>query len=85
MTIPIVALPDQFNAATAFLDRNLQEGRGSKTAIYYEGQAYTYAQEVMAAASQIPDAQEGMHAFLEKRKPRFQQPTRSTSSPLALK
>ena len=48
-------------------------------------QAYTYAQEVMAAASQIPDAQEGMHAFLEKRKPHFQQPTRSTSSRVALK
>jgi len=35
-------------------------------------QAYDYAQEVMASASQIPDAQEGMQAFLEKRKPRFQ-------------
>lgn len=34
-------------------------------------QAYDYAQEVMAAASQIPDAQEGMQAFLEKRKPHF--------------
>jgi enoyl-CoA hydratase/carnithine racemase len=34
-------------------------------------QAYAYAQEVMASASQLPDAQEGMHAFLEKRKPRF--------------
>jgi enoyl-CoA hydratase/carnithine racemase len=37
-------------------------------------QAYDYAQEVMAAASQLPDAQEGMQAFLEKRKPHFQQP-----------
>jgi enoyl-CoA hydratase/carnithine racemase len=37
-------------------------------------QAYAYAQEVMAAASQVPDAQEGMHAFLEKRKPRFNSP-----------
>lgn len=35
-------------------------------------QAYNYAQEVMAAASQIPDAQEGMQAFLEKRRPHFQ-------------
>ncbi|HJT58830.1 MAG TPA: enoyl-CoA hydratase-related protein [Ktedonobacteraceae bacterium] len=34
-------------------------------------QAYAYAQEVMASASQIPDAQEGMRAFLEKRKPNF--------------
>ena len=37
-------------------------------------EAYAYAQEVMAAASQIPDAQEGMQAFLEKRKPHFQSP-----------
>ena len=34
-------------------------------------QAYVYAQEVMASTSQLPDAQEGMRAFLEKRKPRF--------------
>jgi 1,4-dihydroxy-2-naphthoyl-CoA synthase len=28
----------------------------------------------MASASQLPDAQEGMQAFLEKRKPHFEQP-----------
>jgi enoyl-CoA hydratase/carnithine racemase len=37
-------------------------------------QAYAYAQEVMAEASQIPDAEEGMRAFLEKRKPNFKKP-----------
>jgi enoyl-CoA hydratase/carnithine racemase len=31
--------------------------------------AYSYATEVMASTSQLPDAREGMHAFLEKRKP----------------
>ena len=41
---PYVVLPDQFNAVTAFLDRNLAEGRGEKTAIYYEGETYTYNQ-----------------------------------------
>ena len=30
-------------------------------------QAYAYAIEVMSAASQIPDAQEGIAAFMEKR------------------
>jgi enoyl-CoA hydratase/carnithine racemase len=34
-------------------------------------QAYAYAIEVMAASSQLPDAQENMRAFLEKRAPRF--------------
>ncbi|MFL5654939.1 MAG: benzoate-CoA ligase family protein [Ktedonobacteraceae bacterium] len=43
-TIPSIVIPDQFNAASVFLDRNLAEGHGAKTAIYYEGTAYTYAQ-----------------------------------------
>lgn len=34
-----------------------------------ESDAYAIALEVMAAASQTPDAREGMAAFLEKRKP----------------
>jgi enoyl-CoA hydratase/carnithine racemase len=38
-------------------------------------QAYAYAMEVMAATSQLPDAQEWMQAFIEKRKPRFKQPS----------
>jgi enoyl-CoA hydratase/carnithine racemase len=33
--------------------------------------AYDYAIEVMAATSQLPDAREGMQAFLEKRKPQW--------------
>src|SRR5579859_1480201 len=43
-TLPTIVMPDQFNAASAFLDRNLAEGRGAKSAIFYEGKAYTYAQ-----------------------------------------
>ncbi len=34
--------------------------------------AYSYAIEVMAATSQLPDAREGMRAFLEKRPPTWQ-------------
>ena len=41
---PQILLPDQFNATTAFLDRHLAEGRGSKVAVYSEGATYTYAQ-----------------------------------------
>jgi enoyl-CoA hydratase/carnithine racemase len=33
--------------------------------------AYSYALEVMAATSQLPDAREGMRAFLDKRKPEW--------------
>jgi enoyl-CoA hydratase/carnithine racemase len=33
--------------------------------------AYAHAVEVMASTSQLPDAQEGIRAFLEKRKPRW--------------
>jgi enoyl-CoA hydratase/carnithine racemase len=36
-----------------------------------QAKAYAYAIEVMAATSQLPDAQEGMRAFLDKRKPQF--------------
>src|SRR6266581_9730927 len=43
-TVPSIIIPDRFNAATAFLDRNVDEGRAQKTAIYYEGATYTYAQ-----------------------------------------
>jgi enoyl-CoA hydratase/carnithine racemase len=34
--------------------------------------AYAYAVEVMAATSQLPDAREGMRAFLDKREPKWQ-------------
>ena len=33
--------------------------------------AYSYATEVMSAAAMTADAQEGIAAFLEKRKPKF--------------
>lgn len=39
-------------------------------------QAYAYATEVMSAASQIPDAQEGIAAFIEKRPAHWSRPLR---------
>jgi enoyl-CoA hydratase/carnithine racemase len=72
---------DELDAAT--LDLLARATRGSaaskalgKQAFYAQigldqAQAYAYAVEVMAAASQTPDAREGVAAFLEKRPPEF--------------
>src|SRR5690348_10152252 len=41
---PAVKLPDKFNAATFFVDRHLEEGRGAKIAIECGEERVTYAQ-----------------------------------------
>ncbi len=38
--LPAITIPDQFNAVTAFLDRNLAEGRSAKTAIFLKSEIY---------------------------------------------
>ncbi|GAA0341482.1 enoyl-CoA hydratase-related protein [Actinoallomurus spadix] len=67
-------------ATRALLERATQGSPRSKAlgkqAMYAqldrpEADAYTYAIEVMAAASQTPEAQEGMRAFLDKRAPEW--------------
>ncbi len=70
---------DQLDSATADLLERVTLGspvsKGiGKQALYAQidldqPKAYAYAVEVMAATSQLPDAREGMRAFLEKRKP----------------
>jgi enoyl-CoA hydratase/carnithine racemase len=70
---------DQLDAATVeLLARATRGGRESKALgkrAFYEqiglsqSEAYALAVEAMARASQIPDAREGMAAFLEKRHP----------------
>jgi enoyl-CoA hydratase/carnithine racemase len=42
--------------------------------------AYAYAVEVMAATSQLPDAQEGIRAFLDKRPPHWRHATGATAT-----
>src|SRR6266446_7901758 len=66
LTIPKIVLPDQFNIATAFLDRNLEEGRGSKTAIYFEGDSYTYAQ-IAELANRVGNGLRDLGVDLEQR------------------
>jgi enoyl-CoA hydratase/carnithine racemase len=70
---------DQLDSAVQDLlervTRGSAESKGiGKQALYAQidldqPKAYAYAIEVMAATSQLPDAQEGMQAFLGKRKP----------------
>jgi enoyl-CoA hydratase/carnithine racemase len=72
---------DQLDSATADLLERVTPGSAEskgigKQALYAQidldqPKAYAYAIEVMAATSQLPDAREGMHAFLEKRKPEW--------------
>jgi enoyl-CoA hydratase/carnithine racemase len=74
-----VVPPGQLDSAVQDLlervTRGSAESKGiGKQALYAQidldqPKAYAYAVEVMAATSQLPDAQEGMRAFLGKRKP----------------
>src|SRR5690349_21127371 len=41
---PSVVVPDQFNAAQYFVDRNLEEGRAHRTAILHGEESLTYSQ-----------------------------------------
>lgn len=41
--IPQIVIPEQFNAASAFLDAHLQAGRGARPAIYSQAAICTYA------------------------------------------
>src|SRR5580698_5711700 len=72
----------QLDSATAELLERVTRGSAAskgigKQALYAQidldqQKAYAYAIEVMAATSQLPDAQEGISAFLGKRKPQWQ-------------
>ena len=78
-----VVPPDQLEAASWELLERATRGsafsKGLGKQSYYaqidldQPKAYDYATEVMAASSQHPDAQEGMRAFLEKRRPVFEE------------
>jgi enoyl-CoA hydratase/carnithine racemase len=73
--VPATALDDAVHDLLERVTRGSAESKGiGKQALYAQidldqPKAYAYAIEVMAATSQTPDAQEGIGAFLEKRKP----------------
>ncbi|HEY5398585.1 MAG TPA: enoyl-CoA hydratase-related protein [Trebonia sp.] len=74
---PAAQLDDAVRDLLERVTRGSAQSKGiGKQALYAQidldqPKAYAYAVEVMAATSQLPDAQEGIRAFLEKRKPRW--------------
>jgi enoyl-CoA hydratase/carnithine racemase len=85
--INLVVPMNELDEASARLLRRATRGsaisKGIGKRAFYEqmamsqDDAYAYATEVMAAASLIPDAQESIAAFIEKRQPMFDSTTTS--------
>jgi len=77
--VPATQLDSAVQDLLERVTRGSAESKGiGKQALYAQidldqAKAYAYAVEVMAATSQLPDAREGMRAFLEKRKPQWRQ------------
>lgn len=80
------AVPDdELDAAVDDLIRRATRGSAASKGLGKRGfyaqvdldqpKAYAYAIEMMAASAMTPDAQEGIAAFLEKRRPHFTPPT----------
>ncbi|MCL5960596.1 MAG: AMP-binding protein, partial [Chloroflexi bacterium] len=66
MEIPNIEIPDQFNAATAFVDANVAKGRGNKVAIYYEDQQLTY-NDVLRLVNKTGNALKSLGIGVENR------------------
>ncbi|MDR3568823.1 MAG: benzoate-CoA ligase family protein [Syntrophobacteraceae bacterium] len=61
-----LGLPEQFNAADYFVDRNVREGRGDKVAILCEDRSLTYGQ-VQAGVNRIGNGLKGLGVRMEDR------------------
>jgi benzoate-CoA ligase family protein len=61
-----LSLPEQFNAADAFLDHNLVQGRSTKIAIYHEGSTYSYG-EVTELANRVGNGLLDLGVEIEQR------------------
>ncbi|MFQ5857261.1 MAG: benzoate-CoA ligase family protein [Anaerolineae bacterium] len=68
MSAPVVRLPDRMNAATYFVDANVEGGRGDKTAIYYvgDGSTYTY-NDVLAMTNRTGNILKELGVRMEER------------------
>jgi enoyl-CoA hydratase/carnithine racemase len=85
--VPAAQLDSAVHHLLERVTRGSAESKGiGKQALYAQidldqPKAYAYAMEVMAATSQTPDAQEGIRAFLDKRKPRWRRGRQGLRSP----
>lgn len=59
-------LPEFYNAADYFVDRNIREGRGAKTAVICEGRKTTYAQ-IQAGMNRFGNALRSLGLRMEER------------------
>jgi benzoate-CoA ligase len=66
MKVPLVDLPNQFNVATHFVDRNVKQGRAGKTALLHEGKTYTYL-EVLNSVNRFGNALRSLGVEMEDR------------------
>lgn len=58
--------PERFNMAWYFLDRNVEEGRGGKTCLYWRDRSFTYA-EVQAQSNRFGNALRRLGVDVEDR------------------
>jgi enoyl-CoA hydratase/carnithine racemase len=83
--VNLVVPTSELDAATLKMIRRVTRGsavsKGVGKRAFYEqiameqDDAYAFATDTMATASLLPDAQESMNAFIEKRQPRWGRPT----------
>src|SRR5262249_43555832 len=59
-------LPDIYNAATTFVDDNIAQGRGQRTAIHYQDRKVSY-QEVFDKVNRTGNALKGLGVEIEHR------------------
>ncbi len=61
-----LAIPDRLNLTTYYLEENLDRKRGGKTALYYDGKAYTFEQ-LITLTNEIGNVLKGLDVSLEDR------------------
>src|SRR5208337_3942381 len=59
-------IPEQLNLTTYYLDDNITQGRAQKTAIYYEGETYTF-NDLAILTNKIGNILKDLNVLMEDR------------------